>query len=935
MSSQYPYNIESDRTERLFPRSLETRLRGGMARIYGLGLLAVLAFIWASLISWSAADPSLTHVTRQAPSNVMSYPGAILSDLLLESLGLTAIVALLAPMLWAVELAFAGRIRDLRTKLTFFPLSIFLLGTAFSALPIPQVWPLPQGLGGILGDAIYSLCHLVFAALALQDVAPLFAAALFTSGFAALAYSIGFEIQDVVGALRSAPAKLADPIIDTDGRTEPVFTSAQRAEAHHVHQAAPRRNPDADGPTLLRTDGRPRRVEDDVDADLPPSLNARAPEEAPPHKPESATGFESDDVPPTGRQSPYEFDSDDDTAAIAGRFAPASRKRWSFGASAAAPKTGGVWTTAKPATAKPAVSASAGDSTVLMAADAGPAPVAAPTVTRPAPVQARRPSTVRQWWRNAGDASQPAAVGSAPAPWAEEIVPTVSPSPITGPAAQSPASHAPAAYSNEPARETAQQRRPDAMPYRPAAPQPAYKRPSLHLLEPAPPARPGPELTPGVLRAHTRMLTDALADYGINGEVTEIKQGPVVTLYELEPQRGTKTSRVIALADDIARTMSVSTVRIAAMPGRSAIGIELPNVRREVVHLREILEADTYRRGDGVLPIALGKSIEGTRVVSDLARIPHLLITGASGAGKSVFLNDLIQSLLFRHGPEACRLLLVDTKMLQLTSYNDVPHLLSPVITDPGKAVAALHWVIAEMEERHKRMSKLAVRNIEIFNNRVNNARKRGEMIARTVKTGFDRMTGEPIYEHEQMDLKPMPYIVVVIDEFADMMGLAAAEVEAAVRRIAATAQAVGIHLVMATQDLSASVITQSLSASLRTKICFKTPMKAESRAVLGVSGAEQLLDHGDMLLSSGVAGQCARIHTPYVSHTEIEAVIEFLRASGTADYDAALLDLATADLPENAEAPEASIADHYAQASGPRHAATETEPRRLFGQVS
>lgn len=957
MLSQYPYKTQADQSERLLPRSLENRLRGSMARAYGIGLLVVLAAIWASLISWSAADPSLTHVTRQPPANIMGYPGAMLSDLLLESLGLTSILALLAPMLWGVELTLAGRIRDLRAKLTFFPLSIFLLGSAFASLPVPEIWPLSQGLGGILGDAIYGLCHLIIATLVSPTVAPLCGAALFASGCAALAYSVGLELKDIARAARSvlailtpAPAVAAySPGVTVDDRQEPSFStepfSGQDPEPELSEEAEPfagapagpaaakpstrsrRASPDSDEPTLLRSSEGSKRseVEPEQEADLPPSLRPQFAARRQ-QKPEPAPHFDPVDDPAdplAGRDRSFDLDTDDDSAAIARRFAPANSKGAGYAASVEPPKTGSDWVPKKsPAPKAPApfdrntivVGVEIEAPTAKAASVKATAPAAARATVAPARklMQSRQPQPAS----DVHAADPRAEFHAAQAPW-EAAVPTVTPSPITDPAADSRPDDA------------ARKRRLGTLGYRPTA-RAGYKRPSTHLLEPVPASRPGPEFTRTVIRAHTRMLKDVLTDFGIKGEVREIKQGPVVTLYELEPQRGTKTSRVIALADDIARAMSVSTARIAAQPGRGTIGIELPNVRRETVSLRDILEADAYRRCDGVLPLALGKSIEGTRIVSDLSRFPHLLVVGAPGSGKSVLLNAMIQSLIYRHGPDTCRLLLIDPNMIELSNYNDIPHLLAPAVTDPHKALAALNWVVAEMEERHKRMSKLAVRNIEIFNNRVNNAKKRGEMIARTVNTGFDRQTGEPIYEYEQMDLKPMPYIVVVVDEFAGMMRIAGTDVETAVRRMAATAQAAGIHLIMATQDLSPDTLTEPLSKSLRSKVCFKTASKAESRSVLGAPGAEQLLDHGDLLLSSG-AGQCARVHTAHIGPSEIESIVEFLRAAGPADYDTGLVELVTGTEPPSEQ--QAPPADHYARAIGPRIAGSRPRLRRLFAQ--
>jgi S-DNA-T family DNA segregation ATPase FtsK/SpoIIIE len=363
----------------------------------------------------------------------------------------------------------------------------------------------------------------------------------------------------------------------------------------------------------------------------------------------------------------------------------------------------------------------------------------------------------------------------------------------------------------------------------------------------------------------------------------------VVTLYELEPARGTKTSRVIALSDDIARSMSAASARVAVVPGRNVIGIELPNIRREIVALRELLESEAWRDAGAHLPIVLGKSIAGDPIIADLARMPHLLIAGTTGSGKSVGVNSMILSLLYKHSPEQCRLLMIDPKMLELSVYNGIPHLLTPVVTDPHKAATALKWLVAEMDERYKRMSKLSVRNIELFNNRVRNARKRGERLARTVQTGFDEDTGQAIYEKEGLDLDTMPYIVVVVDEFADLMMVAGKEVEAAVQRLAQMARAAGIHIIMATQRPSVDVITGTIKANFPTRISFKVASKVDSRTILNEQGAEQLLGQGDMLYSSG-AGKIIRVHGTFVSDEEVEQVATHLRAQGEPDYVAAVM---------------------------------------------
>ena len=415
------------------------------------------------------------------------------------------------------------------------------------------------------------------------------------------------------------------------------------------------------------------------------------------------------------------------------------------------------------------------------------------------------------------------------------------------------------------------------------SPPPVYDAPSLSLLE-----RPGrmaePPVPEEVLEQNARQLETVLADYGVRGEITAVKAGPVVTLYELEPAPGLKASRVIGLADDIARSMSALSARVSTVPGRTVIGIELPNDTRQRVLLREVLEAPDYRDTHHPLALALGKTIEGAPVVANLARMPHLLIAGTTGSGKSVAINTMILSLLYRLSPEQCRIIMIDPKMLELSVYDSIPHLLAPVVTDPKKAVVALKWVVAEMEERYRRMSKMGVRNIDGYNARLRQAEARGEAFTRTVQTGFDEETGEPVYETETIAPEPMPLIVVVVDEMADLMMVAGKEIEACIQRLAQMARASGIHLIMATQRPSVDVITGTIKANFPTRISFQVTSKIDSRTILGEQGAEQLLGQGDMLYMAG-GGRIRRVHGPFVSDDEVEEVVRHLKTLGAPDY--------------------------------------------------
>ena len=397
-------------------------------------------------------------------------------------------------------------------------------------------------------------------------------------------------------------------------------------------------------------------------------------------------------------------------------------------------------------------------------------------------------------------------------------------------------------------------------------------------------------LSNDALEENARMLESVLDDYGVRGEITSIRPGPVVTLYELEPAAGLKASRVIGLSDDIARSMSALACRVSTIPGRSVIGIELPNALREKVILREILVAKAYGDSSHALPLALGKDIGGEPVVANLARMPHLLIAGTTGSGKSVAINTMILSLLYKLSPAECRLIMIDPKMLELSVYDGIPHLLSPVVTDPKKAVVALKWVVAEMEERYRKMSKMGVRNIDGYNAKVRDAIARGEAFTRTVQTGFDEDTGEPVFETEEFLPETMPFIVVIVDEMADLMMVAGKEIEACIQRLAQMARASGIHLIMATQRPSVDVITGTIKANFPTRISFQVTSKIDSRTILGEMGAEQLLGQGDMLYMAG-GGRITRVHGPFVSDEEVEEVVKHLKTLGAPDYHDGIVD--------------------------------------------
>ncbi|WDZ80469.1 DNA translocase FtsK (plasmid) [Ensifer adhaerens] len=437
-----------------------------------------------------------------------------------------------------------------------------------------------------------------------------------------------------------------------------------------------------------------------------------------------------------------------------------------------------------------------------------------------------------------------------------------------------------------------------------------YEFPSEELLQEAPVGQ-GFFMTQEQLEQNAGLLESVLEDFGVKGDIIHVRPGPVVTLYEFEPAPGVKSSRVINLADDIARSMSALSARVAVVPGRNVIGIELPNATRETVYFRELIESVDFRKTGYKLALCLGKTIGGEPVIAELAKMPHLLVAGTTGSGKSVAINTMILSLLYRLSPDQCRLIMVDPKMLELSVYDGIPHLLTPVVTDPKKAVMALKWAVREMEDRYRKMSRLGVRNIDGYNQRAAAAREKGEPVMCTVQTGFEKGTGEPLFEQQEMDLAPMPYIVVIVDEMADLMMVAGKEIEGAIQRLAQMARAAGIHLIMATQRPSVDVITGTIKANFPTRISFQVTSKIDSRTILGEQGAEQLLGQGDMLHMQG-GGRIARVHGPFVSDLEVEHVVAHLKTQGRPEY----LETVTADEEEEEPQEETPVFDKSALAS-------------------
>ncbi|WP_254634142.1 DNA translocase FtsK [Mesorhizobium sp. GbtcB19] len=528
--------------------------------------------------------------------------------------------------------------------------------------------------------------------------------------------------------------------------------------------------------------------------------------------------------------------------------------------------------------------------------EAGQAPVAPaqPVQTMPAHRPAAQPVQPRaaflgeatsfyrviEWRSNVGDSIAaptpvPASVATQPAP-AEAM-------PISTPASARKARQAPSL--------------PIAGEVVPLPASAGYELPSEDLLQ-MPPEGQGFYMSQERMEQNADLLESVLEDFGVKGEIIHVRPGPVVTLYEFEPAPGVKSSRVIGLADDIARSMSAISARVAVVPGRNVIGIELPNETRETVYFRELIGSAGFRNTSCKLALGLGKTIGGEPVIAELAKMPHLLVAGTTGSGKSVAINTMILSLLYRMKPEECRLIMVDPKMLELSVYDGIPHLLTPVVTDPKKAVTALKWAVREMEDRYRKMARLGVRNIDGYNQRAAGARDKGEVVTMQVQVGFEKGTGEPLFEERTIDLAPMPYIVIIVDEMADLMMVAGKEIEGAIQRLAQMARAAGIHLIMATQRPSVDVITGTIKANFPTRISFQVTSKIDSRTILGEQGAEQLLGQGDMLHMAG-GGRISRVHGPFVSDLEVEHVVAHLKAQGRPEY----LDTVTADEEEAEEA--------------------------------
>ena len=845
------------RSSRILPGGMDNEIHRLPMRIAGAALIAMAVIGWVSLLTWSIGDPSVNRATGGAPSNLLGTTGASLADMLLQFLGLTSIALFLPPAIWGVTLISGDRVSHPRHRLAMWTLSLMLIASTLSILPQPKSWLLTHGLGGLIGDFGRSF-FMGLAGVVNQKLAAVIGGTVSgLLGVWTLLRASGLSGSELRLLWRWTSRRHVGRQGWFGAGLAYAFRGAWLA-GERVAGAARRRRPSsywqAEDPDRFVTRPRP----------APGGFDARY------------GGFDLDDgtpfVAPKPRRREPQIPPRQAVPAAAQRIEPYF------------------------------------DSLRTIPRQRAQAPAIAPAQPQYIP-QHRGASPVQL------QHAQPYAPPVDSADWDEpDDAELYEPQPIAyvGPTARhaEPAYEAP--HEDEAAYEAPILSAPVFRPQRPGqraqsvAARPrsvvehrsrldeidagAFVLPPLSLLSPPPARHNDPELSDAALGRRAELLQGVLEDFRVKGQIAGVHPGPVITLYEFEPARGTKSSRVIGLADDIARSMSAVSARVAVIPGRDAIGIELPNQNREVVYLRELLESKEFTAGKGRLLLALGKTIGGDPVIVDLARMPHLLIAGTTGSGKSVAINTMILSLLYRLPPEECRFIMIDPKMLELSVYDGIPHLLTPVVTDPQKAIMALKWTVNEMNARYERMCKLGVRNILGFNAKVTRARRTGEPLARTVQTGFDEETGSAIYEREDVDGSPMPYIVVVIDEMADLMMVAGKEIEFAVQRLSQMARAAGIHLIMATQRPSVDVITGTIKANFPSRISFQVTSKIDSRTILGEMGAEQLLGSGDMLTMAG-GGRIMRAHGPFVADDEVESVVNVLREQGEPDYMEGLLD--------------------------------------------
>ncbi|MEP0322362.1 FtsK/SpoIIIE family DNA translocase [Bauldia litoralis] len=792
-SRSVPLSISGDGTVRRL-------LKRNLSAVLGLVLLALIAAIAASLATWTVDDPSLSHATSRGPHNALGFAGAIVSDLAMQFFGIAGVVLLLAPVVWAWRLIFGSPTGFGWWTLAAWIASIFSASLALATLPVFGTWPLPTGIGGVVGDLLLNL--------------PAFLLGGTPTGVTAAAICTGFAVLAVVLTMKACGFAFRRRAADVEEEVVPRVRPAKRV-APVVEEVFEDEEDEDEGDLDIDDD-----ADDERDGNRGVILYGAL----------THSGLRMWSALRRrlrGRRRP---------TGMARRQAPRLAPEYDDFPDA-------PW-------------------------DDGPAD------ERLEPAL----DETEDWQAPDIDDGEP---DYDPEPESEPQAPVARPRA----AARKPTRVAPPAPKPKPGRRAAREAQASFL-----EPE-SFILPPLDLLSLPKPSERKSNVNMAALEQNARLLEGVLEDFGVRGEIVNVRPGPVVTLYELEPAPGIKSARVIGLADDIARSMSAIACRVAVIPGKNAIGIELPNARRETVYLREMLSSEDFEKSKAKVGLCLGKTIGGEPVIADLARMPHLLVAGTTGSGKSVSINTFILSILFRMTPDQCRLIMIDPKMLELSIYDGIPHLLTPVVTDPKQAVVALKWTVREMEDRYRKMSKLGVRNIDGYNARVVQAEAKGETLTRTVQTGFDRETGEAIYEHEELSFEPMPFIVVIIDEMADLMMVAGKDIEGAVQRLAQMARAAGIHVVMATQRPSVDVITGTIKANFPTRISFQVTSKIDSRTILGEQGAEQLLGMGDMLFMAG-GGRIQRVHGPFVSDEEVEDVVAHLKTQGVPEY----LDAITAD---------------------------------------
>ncbi len=806
--------------EAIFPHQLRHTLWQSGMSVAGILMMALASALGTALMSWSAADPSLSHATEALPTNWLGAPGAIIADLMVQFFGISSIAPVMMIAGWGWRLTSGRRLTRPLIRLSLTIVAMVVLAGYLSSLETPEHWQLLVGMGGVLGDAAKSWINLPpgFVAGAFGSSAEVAVAAILALlALFCLAYASDISLPRGRGKGAGSPDKTGDE--DRSGQEIGLarFLFMAVVILIRIFDWLLRRV----FRLLVELRSLLRRLtgSNGIDGIDPKDRLHLAMERA---GRDDLTWSSTSDVYAANqlRRPAADIDQTNGEAehtqehfggGLVGRARAFIRELWDDSASA------------DPLEALPRSE-----------------PQLEPAMSPP----------------NDGDE------------FSSDVVDTAPESVERKPRARKRASAA-------------------AIPDEPTA----YPLPPLTLLNEAPPARREDTLTREMLVENAHLLEGVLDDFGIRGQIIDVRPGPVVTLYELEPAPGLKSSRVIGLADDIARSMSAISARVAVVPCRNAIGIELPNDRRLTVYLHEVFASKHFSSDKHTLALTLGKNIGGEPIIVDLARMPHLLIAGTTGSGKSVGINAMILSLLYRMTPEECRMIMIDPKMLELSVYDGIPHLLTPVVTDPNKAIVALKWAVREMEARYKNMSKVGVRNIDGFNKRAREAAAKGETLTRTVQTGFDRETGEAIYETEEITLEPMPYIVVVVDEMADLMMVAGKDIEGAIQRLAQMARAAGIHIVMATQRPSVDVITGTIKANFPTRISFQVTSKIDSRTILGEQGAEQLLGQGDMLFMAG-GGRISRVHGAFVTDEEVETVVQFLKRQGVPEY----LDAVTAD---------------------------------------